>query len=515
MTLEQKIGQLFICGWTAGDGEDATAVTKHAEELVKNMQVGGVVLMPRNVSDNLAETAATIHALQKLSEETLFVCVDQEGGMITRFQKGLTVFPSAMAHGATADAGTAFRSATANARELGVLGVNWNFAPVADVNNNLMNPIIGTRSYGENAQAVAQFVTRAVRGHNEGGVISAVKHFPGHGDTAVDSHLELPAISCDMERMESTELVPFKAAIAAGAPAIMTAHIMFTELDSELPATLSNKVISGLLREKMEFDGLVITDCLEMKAIADKYGSMAAVMAIEAGADLLLVCHTPEVQKAMYDEVLNAAKSGRITKQRLEKSLKRIRLIKSRISSTEPGDMAGLDNPEHAQLRDEICQRAVTVVKNAGAIPLRNKAAKIVVAGLHSVVPEVGAALTKYFDSVNSVQLTEEQSDSDVDAVVAGGEVVVMLTASLEPWCDKINIARQTEIVRHLRASGKSLVVVAVRDPYDICNFPEIENYICMYGYRGGMVEALAGVIAGRVNPRGQLPVTLSFESDK
>ncbi|MGB9619230.1 MAG: glycoside hydrolase family 3 N-terminal domain-containing protein, partial [Armatimonadota bacterium] len=191
MTLEQKIGAMLVFGWA---GEGATGVNAHAREIVNEMQVGGVVLLGRNVADNLAETAETLNELQSMSREPLFVIADQEGGMVARFVDGVTVFPSNMAVGATGSPDLAREAAAATARELCAIGCNFNFAPCVDVNNNPDNPIIGTRSYGESPEKVAELAACAIRGYQENGMIACAKHFPGHGDTAVDSHLALPSV---------------------------------------------------------------------------------------------------------------------------------------------------------------------------------------------------------------------------------------------------------------------------------------------------------------------------------
>ena len=510
MTLEQKIGQLFVCGWIAEADEAAASVTRHAEYLIKEMQVGGLVMLPRNVAKNVKDCTAMNAELQALSEQPLFICVDQEGGMVTRFNDGVTTFPSAMAHGATMNPNNAYKTAFANAQELRALGTNWNFAPVADVNINPLNPIIGTRSYGENPKTVGDFAAAAVSGHNDGGVISAVKHFPGHGDTAVDSHLALPTVPYDLQRIQDVELVPFVATINAGTPAIMTTHIIFPAIDPERPATLSHKVMTGLLREQLGFSGLIITDCLEMKAIEDNYGVEAAVLAFEAGVDLLLVCHTPATQRAMYAAVLAAVQSGRISLDRVEQSLARIRKAKEKFVRLPVVNQTVINCAEHVALRDAVAENAVTVVKNSGAIPLQTAAVgSIVVTGLHFSVENIANALKAYCPAIAVVQLQPESAFEQAKELVAKYSTIIMATAPLEPWRDKIDIALQAQLVEYLNNNLENFIAIAVREPYDARNFSDIRNYICIYGYRGGMVEALARVLVGIVAAAGKLPVTI------
>ncbi|MEI6432225.1 MAG: glycoside hydrolase family 3 protein, partial [bacterium] len=297
LTLEEKIGQMLCLGWSAPDC--LLQMNEQARECIAEMKAGGMIIMSRNVSPNQqplppvdSEAVSNmLHEMQSAAEIPLFIATDQEGGRVARFGAApFTRMPSALTIGQRGDEELAYQAAFVTAQELASVGVNWNFAPTADINSNPANPVIGDRSFGATATVVDPMVRAQVKGYQDGGILACAKHFPGHGDTSQDSHFDLPTLPFGSEIMQERELVPFIGAIQAGVGAIMTAHILFPALDAEFPATLSHPILTGLLREKLGFEGLIVTDCLEMKAIADHWGTArAAVLAAKAGADVLLI----------------------------------------------------------------------------------------------------------------------------------------------------------------------------------------------------------------------------------
>lgn len=336
MTLADKIGQMLCFGWSDVDSGDCVTLNSHADALVSDLRVGGVILMGRNISppDTLR---ALLAAMQDRARECrlppLFVAIDQEGGRVSRLAPPLyATRPSACEIGGKDDAEHARQAAFSIGHELKGLGFNWNFAPVLDVNNNPNNPVIGSRSYGSHPEKVSRMGVAATQGfQTDAGILACGKHFPGHGDTDKDSHYALPRINRTREELKNMELFPFRAAIEAGIGAIMTAHILFPALDPVLPATLSPVILTDLLREEMKFTGLVITDDLEMQGVGDKWGAPeAAVLAVLAGADMLLCCHAQATQYAIRDALAEAVHAGRIPEQRLDVSLARIAAAKSR-----------------------------------------------------------------------------------------------------------------------------------------------------------------------------------------
>lgn len=329
MSLRQKIGQMLLCGF------HGTEMSPELERLVRERQIGGVIYFARNV-ESAAQVAKLSGELQRAAADSgcvpLWISIDQEGGMVARITEGVALTPGNMAVAAAGSPEAAEELAFISGHELKALGINLNFAPVLDVNNNPLNPVIGVRSYGESPELAAEFGARAIRGLQNAGVAATAKHFPGHGDTTVDSHLDLPTVAHGRERMERVELVPFKRAVAEGVDAIMTAHIRFPALEpSGLPATLSPSVLTGLLRGELGFNGIITTDCMEMNAIASHYGTVeAAVMAVEAGADIVLVSHSADLQAGALDAIEQAVLGGRLSEERIVQSVKRLLALKAK-----------------------------------------------------------------------------------------------------------------------------------------------------------------------------------------
>lgn len=526
LSLEQKIGQLLCFGWQGETDAESQTVNSHAKALVEEMTVGSIVLLGRNVGSP-DETRALLQELHSLTTIPLLITIDQEGGMVNRLGAPFHQFPGNMALGAVATGlglhvaeELAERQARQQAREIRAIGLNWNFAPVLDVNNNPDNPIIGVRSYGASQELVARLGGAAIRGYQSAGVMACGKHFPGHGNTAVDSHLALPAIQGNRERLDEIELPPFIAAIATGAGSIMTTHILFPALDVDRPATLSPAIITGLLRGKLGYDGLVITDCLEMNAIANSVGTpRGAVEALKAGADVALICHTLETQRAAVTEIVKAVENGDLPMRRVDESAERVLRAKRRFAAGSRVDDEPWLDPAADALEREIAESSITIVRHSAAIPVRPAAGvRIAIISAHPAARGLDDALAEEGIQADCQVLHSYLGESDLSnaasmAVYAAnhGDPLVVLTAPPEPWTETpIDQERQAEMVRMLlQVYGPNLVVVAIRNPYDLRRFPEVANYICTYGYRPCSLRALARVMLGSVPAAGRLPVTL------
>jgi len=333
--LEDKIGQMLVFGWQGDADDDPSSFNRHARRLVDEFHVGGLILMGRNVGAAVA-TRRTVDAAQRAAElarlPRLLIATDQEGGRVARFgPPHYPDFPSSRQIAAGDKPGSARSNAASMGAMLSEVGVNWALAPVLDVNNNPGNVVIGDRSFGDNPALVMEFGEQFILGmQDDAGVMACGKHFPGHGDTHVDSHLELPKIDHSLDQLKNTDLPPFRAAIEAGVGSIMTSHILFPELDPDLPATLSPSVISGLLRRNLGFDGIVVSDCLEMRGVADTWGSAeAAVLAVIAGVDMVLACHTEPTQLQIRMALIHAVESGRISEVRIDEANHRISRAKA------------------------------------------------------------------------------------------------------------------------------------------------------------------------------------------
>ncbi len=325
MTSREKIGQLFMVGFMG------TTVTAELASFIKEYKPGGVILFSRNL-ESVEQIVELTNDLQRCSPKSpLLISIDQEGGRVSRLPNGFTIFPPCEFLGRCNSGELAYAAAATIAKELKAVGINMNMAPVLDVNSNPDNPVIGDRAFGATPDIVSELGLVTAAGLQDNKVVACGKHFPGHGDTTVDSHKELPVVDVSRERLNATELPPFRRAAAAGIASMMTAHVLYKALDDQQPATLSPAVITHLLRREIGYDGLVLTDDLEMRAIVDHYGpGDSAVRAVEAGCDVLLICKERDREVAAFEAVEKAVASGTITTERLDQSAARIQRVKQR-----------------------------------------------------------------------------------------------------------------------------------------------------------------------------------------
>ncbi|WP_340028918.1 beta-N-acetylhexosaminidase [Paenibacillus sp. FSL H7-0940] len=535
LTLGQKVGQLLMCGFHS----------QHADEqitrLIRDYHVGGVIYFRRNVEsvDQLTRLSAE---LQDMAAEAgalpLMISVDQEGGMVARIdQEGMTQVPGNMALGATGNAEYTLECAQILGRELKNIGIDMNLAPVVDVNNNPLNPVIGVRSYGEHAESVAAHGVAAITGYQSQGIAATAKHFPGHGDTAVDSHLGMVTVPHDRNRLEQMELLPFRKAIEAGVDAIMTAHVMFPSIEPEpIPATLSHKVLTGLLREEMGFEGIIITDCLEMHAISKPYGvAEAAVRAVEAGADLILVSHTLQDQVVALEAIVEAVRTGRISEEVIHQAVERImtwkrkrcgqqndHLVSPKASETveatdvEPVNCTKPTEPNELTLF-KIASSSITIVHNDGLLPLDPEK------GVYVIWPEVvqrtevdepwshteslGMALSQLRGRVREHKITTQPTYDETDRILADvsdSEQVIVCT-----YTSAGHLPKGQQFLVEKLSKNHSLIVIALRNPYDLLEISRPGSYVCTYENTPAVVRVLSHVLTGGLQPTGSLPVRL------
>lgn len=356
MTLREKVGQLFMIGFTG------ISVSKSIARLMATYQPGGVILFSRNLN-TVDQIIRLTNNLQKLNpQQRLFVSIDQEGGRVSRLPRGFTIFPPCAVLGQCDSSEMTYAAASATAEELRAVGINMNMAPVLDIHTNPENPIIGDRAFSASATQVSAHGLATTAGLQDNKVMACGKHFPGHGDTSTDSHVELPTVTLSAERLREVELRPFRHAIENELASIMTAHILYPTLDDARPATLSSYILTGLLRKELNFQGLIVTDDLEMRAIVDHYGiGEAAVLAFRAGADILLICKDQDRVVTAMETVYEAVRRGEISEARLEASLGRIARAKSRfLHPYTPADSrsakAIVGSKAHKTLLDSIVQ---------------------------------------------------------------------------------------------------------------------------------------------------------------
>jgi len=325
MTSRDKIGQLFMIGFLG------TSVTPELASFIKKYKPGGVILFSRNL-ESVGQMVDLTNDLQACSPHSpLLISIDQEGGRVSRLPKGFTIFPPCDLLGRFNSSELAYAAAATIAKELRAVGVNMNMAPVLDVNSNPDNPVIGDRAFGTNPDVVSELGLATATGLQDNKVVACGKHFPGHGDTSVDSHKALPVVEASRDRLEAIEFPPFRRAVAQSVASMMTAHVLYQALDPELPATLSPTIITNFLRKELQYNGVVLTDDLEMRAIIDHYGiEDAAVRAVLAGCDVLLICKDRDREVVAFEAVEQAMEAGTISTERLDLSVARIARLKNR-----------------------------------------------------------------------------------------------------------------------------------------------------------------------------------------
>ena len=535
MTVRDEVAQLvFIPFYGAAPNARSTQYRKFMR-LIRETRVGGLILVNQANGHVIAKAepyalAAFINRMQRLARTPLMVGADFERGASMRVDE-TTVFPHAMAFGATGEPAFSRFEGEVTAREARALGVQWVYYPVADVNNNPDNPIINIRSFGENPQDVAAQVKAFIEGaHSDkkNYILATAKHFPGHGDTATDTHLNLASIPADRARLDSLELVPFKAAIAAGVDSIMTAHIAVPALaPPDLPATLSPAILTGLLRKDLDFKGLIVTDALDMGGIAKGYSSgEAAVRALEAGADALLMPSDPD---AAIRAVVSAVESGRISRQRLQESVVRILVAKEKVGLDRKrfADLEGIgdvvDDPEVSLKAQEIANRAVTLVRNTGnLVPLAAPERSCFVVMPESRYSNSGQVFTaevhKRAARAAVATIDPSMSRPDVETAINGlsscDSYAVAAFASVAAYRGTVGLTGELpHAIEMLAATGKPVALIALGNPYLLRSFPNVAAYLATFSTVPPSETAAVKALWGEIAISGHLPVTIPGEA--
>ena len=525
LTLRERVAQLIFIPFHGVAPHIRTREYRQFMKLVRETHVGGLVLV--NWSNGRVTQkaepyalAAFINRMQRLSKIPLLVAGDFERGASMRVD-GTTVFPHAMAFGATGDPSLARYEGEITAREARALGVHWVFFPVDDVNSNPDNPIINIRSYGENPEEVAKFANAFIQGaraDSKNRVLTTAKHFPGHGDTAVDTHLNMAVINADRAHLDRVELAPFRAAIRDGVDSVMTAHIALPAVaPADVPATLSPEIVNGLLRDQMGFRGLVVTDALEMGGIAKGYSAgEAAVKALEAGVDVLLMTPDPE---AALKAVLAAVRSGRLTEKRIDESVERVLAAKQLVGLDRRRlvDVEAIsdevDSPEANQRAQEIADRAVTLVKNdKHAVPLAAPARACHFLLAESRYSTEGQAwMQEVRRRDKGVQITWLDPAMPLPSPDASCEsFVVAAFASVSAYTGDVALRGEyPKLIEALAGTGKPVLLVALGNPYLLRSFPHVTAYLTTYSTVPLSEVAAVKALYGEIAIRGHLPVTI------
>ncbi|MET7869075.1 glycoside hydrolase family 3 protein [Streptomyces cyaneofuscatus] len=545
MSLEEKVGQLFVMrvyGHSATDPDQADIDAnlkeigvRTAAELVSTYHVGGIIYFAwaHNTRDphQIAALSNGIQqaALGERSRVPLLISTDQEHGIVCRVGEPATLLPGAMALGAGGSRSDTRRAAWIAGAELAALGINQNYAPDADVNVNPANPVIGVRSFGSDPESVAELVAAQVKGYQGAGVAATAKHFPGHGDTSTDSHTGLPVIEHTRQEWEELDAPPFRAAIRARIDSIMTAHIVVPALDpSEDPATLSRPILTGILREELGYDGVVVTDSLGMEGVRTKYGDdRVPVLALLAGVDQLL---NPPNLSVAWNAVLEAVRGGEISAARIEESVLRILRLKSKLGLFRDPFVSGRGVDRTVGIRkhlldaDRIAERTTTLLADPGALlPLsRRTHRRLLVVGADPASPsgttgpptttlagtftELGFAAT----ALSTGTAPNQAKIAEAVAAAQGRDAVVVATYNITAG------STQRALVDALVATGVPVVAVAIRNPYDAAHLTGrgVAAILASYSWTDVELRAVARVIAGRARPEGRLPVPVQRADD-
>lgn len=520
MTLKEKIGQVLVAGF------HSTNYDQQLDILVKEKSLGNVVLFTRNIKDikQLHTLTESIH--KEIMDKTgviPFITIDQEGGMVTRIMDEATFCPGNMTLGATKPE-NAYRVGQIMGEELAALGINMNLAPSLDVNNNPNNPVIGVRSYSDNPEAVSKYGINFIKGLQEKGIIATAKHFPGHGDTALDSHKSLPIIPHGKERLEKIELYPFKKAIEAGVWSIMSAHVFFEAYETgNLPGTLSQKVLTDLLRNELGFEGIIISDCMEMKAIDDNYTTAKGVlMGLKAGLDLAIISHSLDKQLETFQLIEEAVLSGDFPIEELDKKVERILKYKEislaalndkffNRSFEEKYDI--ITNKDSKEFSSMVVESSLTKVKGKDFYPNR-KTLVIATEPFATTIAEDEVSTRSIVDVIKKDKLPMDTlkikvniSDEEIEEVIQKAkeyQQVVVCTYNANSF------KNQAKLINKLDMVIEDLFVISTRNPYDILKFKQIKNYFCLYEYTPNSVKTISKFLNKELIPMGKLPVNLN-----
>lgn len=534
LSLRQKVGQL-IMPWVGGDYTAVgSAEFEEVRKWVEDDQVGGLVL---SIGLPLSY-AAKLNELQTRAKVPLLIASDMENGPGMRLgniyalpsllpQGGGTVFPPVMALGATGSEDLAFKLGQVLGSEARAIGVHMVFGPVLDVNSNPLNPIINTRSFGENPELVSRLAQAYIRGARSMGLMTTGKHFPGHGDTDVDSHLDLPTIRADRAQLDSIDLPPFRAAVAENIDAIMTAHIAVVGMEGPNagPATLSPRFMTGILRDEMHFPGVLFTDAMTMGGVAKRYGATEPlILAVEAGADVLLMPHSvPEA----ITTIVGAVNSGRITESRIDASVRRILTAKAR-AGLRTGRLVDLnavdrivDIPAHTRVAEEVAEKSITLaIDRMNLVPLAADSSKRVLAITYADPSDLVAGRTFngiMADRIRGLQIarvdtrTTDAEYADLASRADSADVIVV-SAYVSPRAFAGSVGAQGDFapfVEKLALSGKPIIVLSFGSPYLLSAFPSVSSYLLAWGGAPISQRAAALALLGDREISGHLPISL------
>lgn len=502
MTIEEKIGQMLCFSF------HGTTYNEQLKFLVEDNHIGNIIHFARNITDRLQVTKLN-HEIKKHAKYPMFISIDQEGGMVRRVVDEMTYIPGAMAF-SSCDLSNIYEINYKAGLDLKSMGFNVNYAPVGDINNNPLNPVINSRSYSDNPDVVSKAVVLAAKGFQDAFVLPTVKHFPGHGDTNVDSHLGLPVVSKTIEEMKNLELIPFIDAINSGLDGIMVSHILYDKIDEKYPSSLSKKVIHDLLLDELGFSGLVTTDSLTMKAIWGKYEVEEIVLnSINAGNDVIVFCGGAETvdQSKVIEAFKKLVNDGKITEERINKSIEKIIRLKNKYC-VEFSDYDLYDN----QLSFEVVKKSITKVYDNNILPLKDSDNILVLS------PQI--SLASLVDNENSSYETLGKYLKCKEIIIDNNSENLDYIRNVAKLYDKIILAtynlKQDDLAVRLfnQIDKNKTIVVALRSPYDIMLLEGVKTYICTYDVTKESLKALSIRLKDNLFS-GKLPITLGRKENE
>lgn len=516
LTLEQKIGQMFMIGFF---GEELPDTVKH---FINENKIGFVDIFARNIA-SVEQATTLMNEIHATSEIPPMIFADQEGGIVCQFAELTSTFANHMGLAATGDPAYTEIAAEVMAEDMKLIGVDGFIAPTIDVNYEPDNPIIGLRAFSDDVETVTTLGEAFIKGVGQIGLAAMPKHFPGHGASRLDSHLILPSLDHSEEFFTAYDLHPFKK-VAPHVNFIMTAHIAVPQIDQTgLPATFSKKFLIDILRKRFGFSGILITDCLEMDVIKNNYTPEEMVRySIEAGVDVMLLSHSLKLQKEMHDILVKKVKSGEVTEERINQSVKRILTIKDQYGMLNPNVQRSVSRAvqhvrEKRDLEDFVCRHSIVLLRDyLNKIPLaKGKKLGIIewdktrsTIQLHepSHKSYLEKHARKYFENIDVLILPLKKPDSMIlENFLKANEEILVGPFSRTPEVERL----QADVIREILKIREDVVIIATGNPYDIRHFPEAKTYLTTFGFRDCQINALFEILVGNFKATGRLPVEI------
>lgn len=522
MTIEEKVGQLIACRYTGRFVNMDNEYVRDLKTLIVEQKIGGLIIFQGDVY----ESAHLNNSLQEKAEIPLLIASDLERGLGNQID-GATLFPPVMSLGAADSEELAYRMGKITALEARAIGIHMTYAPVVDVNINPDNPIINVRSFGEDPEQVGRLAVPFIKGCQENGLIATAKHFPGHGDTAEDSHTILPTVKADRQRLDRVEIYPFKIAVESGVQAIMAAHLSLPALDPtpNVPSSLSKPILTDLLRRELGFEGLIVTDAMGMGGVTTLYEpEEAALRAVKAGIDMILL---PPKPKEVIDALVQAVREAEISEERIDLSVKRILEAKARLGLYKEKfvDLELLDvriaPRSHLKQAEVTFEKSMTLVKNEGdVVPLSKENQNICVLSLSSdpggyfagrtFVREMKKRNPEVFEFYAEATTGQDYLDEAFKKASHADVLVIALFSRLRADKGSVGLVmNHVHLIREVGKLPKSVVVVSFGSPYFLRHFPEVDAYMCAYRYADEAMRAAAKALFGEIDIQGKLPVSI------